>query len=133
MRDHRQYNERFASGHHERGLVCVFAGATSGNGASTLERMATMLHAPTFYVIGRSSIRFANQRAKLESLNPSCKVVFLEAEVSLISDVDTACEHIIAAEKKVDHLYMSPGLMPLNGAQCKCVLASDPYQVLTPK
>jgi NADP-dependent 3-hydroxy acid dehydrogenase YdfG len=115
----RQCNARFANEHHV-GLVCVFAGATSGIGASTLERMALMLHAPTFYVLGRSAARFANQRVKLESLNPRCKVVFLEAEVSLLSDVDAACKQITAAEQQVDCLYMSPGLMPLNGPQCTC-------------
>ncbi|RDL31189.1 Uncharacterized protein BP5553_09978 [Venustampulla echinocandica] len=111
-----QCNARFASEHHE-GLVCVFAGATSGIGAGTLERMVTMLAKSTFYVVGRSAARFVSQRAKLESLNPSCKVVFLEAEFSLLSDVDAVCTKIIAAERKVDFLYMSPGLVPLNGPE----------------
>lgn len=115
----RQCNARFASGH-QAGLVCVFAGATSGIGASTLEKMSLMLHASTFYVLGRSAARFASQRAKLESLNPSCKVVFLEAEVSLLSHVDAVCKQITAAEQKVDCLYMSLGLIPLNGAKCTC-------------
>ena len=115
----RQCNAHFASEHHE-GLVCVFAGATSGIGAGTLERIALMLDAPTFYVLGRSAARFAGQCAKLESLNPSCKVMFLEVEVSLLSNVDAACKQITAAEKKVDYLYMSPGLIPLNGPQCTC-------------
>jgi NAD(P)-dependent dehydrogenase (short-subunit alcohol dehydrogenase family) len=115
----RECNARFASEHHG-GLVCVFAGATSGIGASTLERMALMLHEPTFYVLGRSAARFASRQAKLESLNPSCKVVFLEAEVSLLSNVDSVCKQITAAEQKVDCLYMSPGLIPLNGPQCTC-------------
>lgn len=113
----KQSNEHFAGEHHE-GLVCVFAGATSGIGASTLERMATMLQASTFYVIGRSEARFQAQHAKLSSNNSSCKVVFFEAEVSLLSDVDVVCKKIVAAEKKVDYLYMSPGLFPLNGPQC---------------
>ena len=113
----RQDNARFASEHH-RGLVCVFAGATSGIGAGTLERMTLMLDTPTFYVLGRSAARFASQRAKLQSLNASCKIVFLEVEVSLLSDVDTACKRIAESEKTVDCLYMSPGLMPLNGPQC---------------
>lgn len=98
--------------------VCVFAGATSGIGASTLEKMVQKLQKSTFYVLGRSASRFANQRAKLEVLNPSCKLVFIRAEVSLLSDVDAACEQITAVEQKVDYLYMSPGLIPLNGPQC---------------
>lgn len=118
FRRHRESNQRFANSYDEQGLVCVFAGATSGIGASTLERMATMLHSPTLYVIGRSATRFAAQHTKLATLNPSCKIAFLEADVSLLSDVDAVCKQIIQAEKKVDYLYMSPGLVPLNGAQC---------------
>ena len=100
------------------GVVCVFAGATSGIGASTLEKMVQKLQKSTFYVLGRSAPRFADQRAKLEMLNPSCKLVFIQAEVSLLSDIDAACKQITAAEQKVDYLYMSPGLIPLNGSQC---------------
>jgi len=84
-----QANARFASDSaHNAGLVCIFAGATSGTGAGAIERMAIMLKAPTFYVLGRSVARFTSQRAKLENLNPSLKLVFLEAEVSLISGID---------------------------------------------
>jgi NAD(P)-dependent dehydrogenase (short-subunit alcohol dehydrogenase family) len=116
----KQRNKQFASERHA-GYVCVFAGATSGIGAGTLERMALMLDAPTFYVLGRSAARFASQRAKLESLNPSCKIVFLETEVSLLSDVDTVCKQISSAEQKVDCLYMSQGMMPLNAPECTCL------------
>jgi len=77
-----------------------------------------MLHSPTFYVIGRSAARFVAQHTKLATLNPNCKIAFLEADVSLLSDVDVLCKQIVQAEKKMDYLYMSPGLMPLNGAQC---------------
>jgi NAD(P)-dependent dehydrogenase (short-subunit alcohol dehydrogenase family) len=128
---HSQSNERFVIDHHEESFVCVFAGATSGIGASTLEKMATMLHAPIFYVIGRSAGRFTSQRAKLETLNPTCKVVFLEAEVSLISDVDAACKQITAAEKKVDYLFMSPGMLPFNGPQCMCLPGLNSSSKLT--
>ena len=116
----RQSNARYASSQHDR-RVCVFAGATSGIGASTLERMAAMLHNATFYVLGRSAARFASQRANLERLAPRCKVVFLETQVSLLADVDAACKEILAAEQSVDYLYMSPGLIPLNGAQCEWI------------
>lgn len=99
------------------GLVCVFVGATSGIGASTLETMVRKLQKSTFYVLGRSVSRFADQLAKLESLNSSCKIVFMQAEVSLLSAVDAACKQISASEQKLDYLYMSPGLIPLNGSQ----------------
>jgi hypothetical protein len=81
-----------------------------------------MLHAPTFYVIGRSATRFAAQNTKMQTLNSTCKIIFLEAEISLLEEVDRVCKQILNAEGKLDYLYMSPGLMPLNGAQCKSLL-----------
>ena len=103
------------------GLVCVFVGATSGIGASTLETTVQKLQKSTFYVLGRSASRFADQRAKLESLGTSCRIVFIQAEVSLLSAVDAACKQIAVSEQRVDYLYMSPGLIPLNGPQCTCL------------
>jgi len=110
-------NARFA-GEHRSGCVCVFAGATSGIGAGTLKKLVTMLDAPTIYVIGRSAKGFVDQQKTLESLNPTCKIVFIEAEFSLLSNVDAVCKQIAAAEKKVDYLFMSAGMMPLNAPEC---------------
>ena len=121
IRTTRQSNARFASEHHA-GVVGVFAGAAKGIGAATLAKMVSMLQAPTFYFLGRSSARFAGQRANLENLSSSYRIVFLEAEVSLLSAVDAACKQISAAEPKVDFLYMSQGLFPLNAPQCTCLL-----------
>jgi NAD(P)-dependent dehydrogenase (short-subunit alcohol dehydrogenase family) len=118
-----QANARFASdSEHNAGLVCVFAGATSGIGAGTMERILVMLQLPTFYVLGRSQARFANQRAKLESLNPSLKLVFLETDISFISGVDAACKKILDAEQKVYYLFMSQGSFPINVPTCLCLL-----------
>ncbi|KAI1331632.1 hypothetical protein F5Y16DRAFT_239908 [Xylariaceae sp. FL0255] len=111
-------NRAFASQHREDdGIVGVFAGATSGIGARTLERMMTIYRAPTFYVLGRSSISFAVQRKTLEALNPDANIIFIETDVALISGIDSACQMIKASEKKVDYLYMSPGGLPRWGAQ----------------
>ncbi|KAK2774011.1 hypothetical protein FQN53_003875 [Emmonsiellopsis sp. PD_33] len=53
----------------------------------------------------------------LESFNPSCKIVFITVELSLLSDVDTACKQILTSENKVDYSYMSAGMLSLNGAE----------------
>ncbi|OJJ81964.1 uncharacterized protein ASPGLDRAFT_1497323 [Aspergillus glaucus CBS 516.65] len=97
--------------------VCVFAGATSGIGAATLTSITSILRNPTLYILGRSVSRFAIQQEKLHSLNLDAKIVFLEVDVSLLSDVDKAYERIQRDEWKVDYLYMSAGLVPLNGAE----------------
>jgi hypothetical protein len=46
----RQSNARYASAEHS-GLVCVFAGATSGIGHATLQVMATLPKNSTFYLL----------------------------------------------------------------------------------
>ncbi|KAK9425005.1 putative Ketoreductase (KR) domain-containing protein [Seiridium unicorne] len=113
-----QSNQLFSHQHqNDKGVVGVFAGATSGIGARTLERMITMFHSPTFYVLGRSSTGFAAQRKILESLNPDCNIIYIETNVALISGIDLACQQIQNAENKVDYLYMSMGRLPLAGAQ----------------
>ncbi|KAM0171268.1 hypothetical protein ACHAPF_008301 [Botrytis cinerea] len=77
-----------------QGFICVFAGATSNIGASTLEALAKMLQSPTFYVLGRSATRFAAQRERLHSLNPQMKLEFLEVETSLILNIDAAWQEL---------------------------------------
>lgn len=117
------HNARFAREQHAASspTLCVFAGATSGIGAGTLERMVTMFKDPSFYIFGRSEKRFAAQKEKLESLNPQCKITFLECEFALLADVDAVSKRITDAERKVDFLCMSPGLVPLNGPECMCI------------
>lgn len=75
----KESNDHFASEKHT-GCVCVFAGATSGIGAATLERMASMLHEATIYVLGRSATRFASQRMKLESIYPGARLCSLKSK-----------------------------------------------------
>ncbi|RYO97490.1 hypothetical protein DL764_007293 [Monosporascus ibericus] len=94
----REANARYSSSHEP--VICVFAGATSGIGASTIERLARMLEKPTFYAVGRPASRFAPQRTQLNTIDPSSKIVFLEVEFSLLSHVDDVCNQIGASEQK---------------------------------
>ncbi|KAK5997602.1 Oxidoreductase lepF [Cladobotryum mycophilum] len=110
-------NAQFARDHKDMELVCVLAGATSGIGASTLETLVSLMPKSRFYVIGRSAARFTSQQTLLEYTTASCNVVFIEAEFSLLSHVDNVCEQIVARESRVDYLCMSPGMIPLNGAE----------------
>lgn len=101
------------------GLVGVFVGATGGIGASTLRELTIRLSAPRFYVIGRSETKFVAQRDELLALNPSAIITFLQAEVSLLRDVDAVCKTIAAKEEYVDLLFMSAGFLAFGGPDCK--------------
>ncbi|KAI0449764.1 hypothetical protein F5B21DRAFT_508829 [Xylaria acuta] len=100
-------------------IVCVFAGAMSGIGARMLERMVMVsYHSTVFYVLWQSSEPSnAHRKRVLESiLNRGCKIIFIDADVSLISDMDATSEQILAAEEKVDYLCMSKNDIPLDEA-----------------
>lgn len=101
------------------GLAGVFVGATGGIGASTLRELTRRLSAPRFYVIGRSEKRFSAQRDELQALNPEATITFLQAEVSLLRDVDVVCKTIAAKESHVDLLFMSAGFLAFGGPDCK--------------
>ncbi|KAK3364591.1 hypothetical protein B0T25DRAFT_530588 [Lasiosphaeria hispida] len=109
-----QGNKAYAN-ERNAGLVFVFAGATSGIGASTLEKLASMVESATFHIIGRSVSRFATQHSKLSNINPNLTIHFFEGDPSLLSDIDAFSQRIKTTSQKVDYLFLSPGLLPMAG------------------
>jgi NAD(P)-dependent dehydrogenase (short-subunit alcohol dehydrogenase family) len=100
-----------------RDIVAVFAGATGGIGLGTLQTTTTIFPNPTIYILGRSASRFAPHLSTLQTLNPSATLIFLERDPTLLSEIDKACAEILARQTRIDYLFMSPGLIPLNGPQ----------------
>ncbi|KAI1752023.1 hypothetical protein F4782DRAFT_502945 [Xylaria castorea] len=114
-----QFESQNRQAHQGEYDVCVFAGAMSGIGARILERMVMVsYHSTVFYVLWDSSEPSNSHRKRvLESiLNRGCKIVFIDADVSLISDMDAASKQIIDVEEKVDYLCMSKNDTPVGDA-----------------
>ncbi len=103
----RKSNASFAAQGHSN-FVCVFAGATAGIGAATLREMVGLLHSSTFYILGRNPSRYQEKLDELRKINPSNKIIFVETQIALISEIDATCEKIRAAEKKVDIVWREP-------------------------
>lgn len=99
------------------GQVSVFVGGTSGIGASTLKQLAISTVSPKIYLIGRSQSAAAVQLAELESLNPTGTFTFIEAQVSLLKEVDRVCHEIRERERNIDLLWLSTGGLSFNGRQ----------------
>jgi NAD(P)-dependent dehydrogenase (short-subunit alcohol dehydrogenase family) len=95
--------------------VALFVGGTSGIGRSTLRQLALNTKAPTAYIVGRSENNAKLLLKELRQLNPLGSYNFIEADVSLISNVDKACESIRKHEKALDLLFMTPGGLSLVG------------------
>lgn len=100
-------------------IVAVFIGATSGIGLSTLTQLAIHTTSPKVYIVGRSFSAFSPQLDNLKSLNPDATFEFIEAQVSLLEEIDKVCDEIRSKENKIDLLWLSMGALSLNGRQGK--------------
>lgn len=98
-------------------LTAVFTGATAGIGLATLQAFAKYVPKPKAIIVGRSRSKFDPDLQKLTSINPDGEYIFVEAEISLIKNVDTVCEEIKRHTDTVDRLYMSQGFLHFGGRQ----------------
>jgi len=91
------------------GLVGVFVGATSGIGEATFKQFARHVPHSRAYIIGRSREAAACIIAECRSINSTGTYIFLEADVSLIRNIDAVCEKIKMVEKHINILFLSAG------------------------
>jgi short-subunit dehydrogenase len=117
IKEVRASNDSFKSSPKSTNLTAVFVGATSGIGYSTLRQLAIHVSSPKIYIVGRSLSRFTPQLEELKSLNPRATFEFIEAEVSLLKDVERVCEQLKSTETKLDLLFLSTGFLSLAGQQ----------------
>jgi NAD(P)-dependent dehydrogenase (short-subunit alcohol dehydrogenase family) len=105
MKDVRAANNSLSS----QSFTAVFAGSTSGIGLGAIEALLKSTKSSKVYVVGRSQSRFAPTLAKLQDLNKSAEIIFIEAQVSLLKEVDRVCAIIKAQESTIDLLWLSQG------------------------
>lgn len=96
-------------------VVALFVGGSSGIGRTTLRQLARNAEAPTAYIVGRSESNAKPLLKELSRINPRGSFNFIEADVSLIRNVDKACENIKKHEKALNLLFMTPGGLSLVG------------------
>lgn len=101
------------------GLKAVFIGATSGIGKSVVKKFAQNAISPVVYLAGRSKSSAGPLLAELKSLNPEGSFIFIEAEVSLLKEVDKVCDEIKSKEQKIDLLFLAPGMLRTGGRKGK--------------
>lgn len=90
-------------------------GGTSGISLSTALALARHTPSPTIYLIGRSQSAADSAIASMKLVNPSSQPRFLQADISLLNNVDSACAKIAAKEQKLNLLFMTPGLVTMKG------------------
>ncbi|KAG4423333.1 hypothetical protein IFR04_003567 [Cadophora malorum] len=115
IKDIRKSNADFKSSDQASGLVAVFVGSTSGIGMGSLKQFAKNAKAPKIYILGRSKKAAAPLLDEIQKSNPEGKYDFIETEISLIKNVDKACDEIKSKETKVDLVFTSPGYLAFGG------------------
>ncbi|KAM0432250.1 hypothetical protein ACHAPT_004788 [Fusarium lateritium] len=93
------------------GLVAIFAGATAGIGETALKAFARHTVEPIIYFIGRSREAGDRLMKELGELNPGGVYNFVQADMSLLANVDKVCEDIKSKESVVNVLFMSQGTL----------------------
>ena len=96
------------------GQVAVFIGATSGIAMHTLFEYARYTNAPKVYIVGRGDAKLSPVIQQLEKINGQGSYIPISAEISLLKNVDSACEEIKSKETKLDLLVMCPGYLRLS-------------------
>ncbi|KAH7025114.1 uncharacterized protein B0I36DRAFT_387476 [Microdochium trichocladiopsis] len=95
--------------------VAVFTGGTAGIGKATLQKLVAVGTEIKVYVIGRNGPTHAGFLDELRASNSKAEIVWLEGQVSLLSETRRLCDEIKSKEKSLDLLFMSAGYVPLGG------------------
>jgi NAD(P)-dependent dehydrogenase (short-subunit alcohol dehydrogenase family) len=99
--------------------VAVFVGGTSGIGKLTLNAIAGLGTHFKAYVVGRQESE-ASSKPFIEGLhaaNTDASIVWVEGQVSLLSEAKRICDDIKKLETSIDLLFMTTGYVPFGGRQ----------------
>ncbi|RHZ57075.1 hypothetical protein CDV55_105885 [Aspergillus turcosus] len=113
-------------------ITALFVDGTSGISQSTLRQLARHADSPTAYIIGRNEARASPFLSELRQLSPKGRFHFIEADVSLVRNVDAACRQILQQEKQLNFLFMTPGGISLGGQNGMLLLLLELFGVFLP-
>lgn len=98
-------------------LTAVFTGSTSGIGLATIRSLAKQIPKPKAVIVGRSRTKFEPELQNLKDINPSGEYTFLEADVSLLKNIDAVCEQIKKQVSSIDLLVTAQGYISFAGRE----------------
>ncbi|OHW89657.1 short chain dehydrogenase reductase family protein [Colletotrichum incanum] len=95
----------------------LFVGGTSGIGKLTLIELISLGFPVKAYIVGRKATEAAMTPLldDLRQKNPSVELIWVEGEVSLLSETKRICESIKAKESQLDFLCLTAGYAPFGG------------------
>ncbi|OBR05276.1 Short chain dehydrogenase reductase family protein [Colletotrichum higginsianum IMI 349063] len=97
--------------------TAVFVGATDGIGKRALLDLVSTGFPLKAYIIGRHEARDQLLLEELHTVNKNAELIYLEGQVSLMSEVKRLTDVILGKEQAIDLLYHSAGFLPFQGHQ----------------
>ncbi|KAL2173719.1 uncharacterized protein P884DRAFT_280723 [Thermothelomyces heterothallicus CBS 202.75] len=101
------------------GVVAVFVGGTSGIGEATMKQLAKYAVQPRIYFIGRSERAAARILDELVAINPAGEYHFLQADLSLLQNVDQVCCEIKSRESLINLIFLTSGTLVTGKETCE--------------
>ena len=71
------------------------------------------------YLIGRNQEQASRIQAELKGINSESVIHFIQSDLSLLKNVDTACAEIRSKENKVNLLFSTTGYLTMAGRNGK--------------
>lgn len=93
----------------------MLVGGTSGIGESTAREFVRYTDKPRVYLVGRSQEQADLIKKECHELNPESQISFIQSDVSLLRNVDRACDEIRTKEEKINILFLSAGFLTMKG------------------
>lgn len=108
-------------------LVALFVGATNGIGEYTLKEFAKHARSPRVYFIAHEAgTRIA---AECKTLNDGGSFTFIQADTSLVRNVDNLCDDIRSKESAINILFISTGTLDFNTSELIYLNWLDPPDI----
>lgn len=97
--------------------TAVFVGGTDGIGKATLRDLVSKGFTIKIYVVGRNEAGHKASLDEFRGLNPKADLIYVQGQISLVTDSQRIAKHISALEDKIDLLFLSAGYLPFTGRQ----------------
>ncbi|KAL6406465.1 putative oxidoreductase [Ilyonectria robusta] len=97
--------------------TAVFVGATDGIGKRALLELVSAGFPLKAYIIGRNGARHQALLEGLRAINNNAELIYLEGQISLMSEVRRLTNEILGKEQEIDLLFHSAGFLPVLGRQ----------------
>ena len=95
--------------------VAVLVGATDGIGKDALKALVSSGFPLRAYIVGRDKAKHQHLLEELRAINTNADLIYLEGQISLVSEVRRITDEINSKEQKIDLLYHSAGFLPFTG------------------